>query len=304
MGNRIFVAVVLLLWLSTMSWLVVAKILPPFLSGDPPSHGVVEEADPVCWQIECGGRPVGYAVRQAVPGALSTKEIFSRVILEDIPLRKMAPAWMTSIVDDIGPIRLDSRTRVALDSLGKLNSFQTKVQVNDLPLVVRIRGLVDGPQLRLSYTSGGVEHETSYPLPTTQSLLDGELIPESKMLQVYVGRRWQVEMFSLFRPPGDALELLQAEVEAEETIMHAGEPTRTKRIAYRTMSASGVTSKQTLRAYVWVGDDCTVLRQEVFLLNTRLRFVRRDDPDMIQLARELLDLDTFATLTTPRPRTE
>ena len=40
MGNRIFVAVVLLLWASTMSWLVVEKILPPFFSGEPPTHGV------------------------------------------------------------------------------------------------------------------------------------------------------------------------------------------------------------------------------------------------------------------------
>ena len=45
MGNRIFVAVVLLLWASTMSWLVVEKILPPFFSGDPPAHGILVEND-------------------------------------------------------------------------------------------------------------------------------------------------------------------------------------------------------------------------------------------------------------------
>lgn len=38
MGNRIFVAVVLLLWATTMSWLVFAKILPPFFSGEPPKQ--------------------------------------------------------------------------------------------------------------------------------------------------------------------------------------------------------------------------------------------------------------------------
>ena len=36
MGNRIFVAVVVLLWTSTMSWLMVARILPPFFQGEPP----------------------------------------------------------------------------------------------------------------------------------------------------------------------------------------------------------------------------------------------------------------------------
>ena len=291
----------MLLWLSTMSWLVVAKILPPFLSGDPPGHGVMDENVPVCWQIQCDGQHVGYAVRQAVPGAQSTTEIHSRVVLDDIPLRRMAPQWMSSIVDDLGRIRLDTRTRMVLDSLGKLASFDTKVQVNDLPLVVKVFGRVDGPNLELNFVSGGVTHEMSYPLPKA-SLLDGELIPEPKLLQVYVGRKWQVEMFSLFRPPTDALELLQAEVICEERILHNGSSTRARRIEYRNLSASGVTSEKALRATVWVADDGVVLRHDVDLINTKLRFDRRDDPEAIAHARKLLDLNTVATLTTPDAR--
>ena len=38
MGNRIFVGVVVLLWMGTMSWLMVARILPPFFNGEPPGH--------------------------------------------------------------------------------------------------------------------------------------------------------------------------------------------------------------------------------------------------------------------------
>src|SRR5437870_914226 len=144
MGNRIFVAVVLVLWASTMSWLVVAKILPPFLTGEPPKHGALEQADPVCWEIECNGRSVGFAVRQAVPGAQSTTEVISRVQLHDIPLREMAPQWMSTVVDNLGSIRLDCRTRLSLDSLGNLSFFETKVQLNDLPLVVKAFGRVNG----------------------------------------------------------------------------------------------------------------------------------------------------------------
>jgi hypothetical protein len=299
MGNRIFIAVVMLLWASTMSWLVVEKILPPFMSGEPPTHGVVAEKVPVCWQIECAGRRVGYAVRQAVPGAQSTTEIHSRVLLKDIPLREMAPQWMSSIVDNLGPIRLDSRMRMVLDSLGTLASFETRVQLNDLPLVVKVVGKVVGPELVVKFMSGGVSHEENFPFPNTKQL-DGELIPEPKLLQIYVGRRWQVEMFSLFRPPNDSLTLLQAEVVAEETIRQAGHMIRAKRIEYRDLSAAGVAADHTLRAAVWVADDGTVLRQDVFLVNTKLRFERRTDPKAIQMASDLLDLDTVATLTTPR----
>jgi len=302
MGNRIFVAVVLLLWASTMSWLVVEKILPPFFSGDPPAHGTLVEQEPVCWQIECGGERVGYAVSQAVPGALTTTEIHGRVLLEDIPLREMAPQWMSSIVDDLRLIRLDCRSRLALDSFGNMSNFETRVQINDLPLVIKAIGHVEGPELRMTFFSGGVSHEASFPLPNPK-LLDGELVPQPKLLQVYVGRKWQVEMFSLFRPPNDALNLLQAEVVAEEPIIQRGEKVRAKRIEFRELSAAGVAAERSLRAKVWVADNGTVLRQDVYLMNskdTMLRFERRTDPQAIEMASDLLDLDTVATLTTPR----
>lgn len=299
MGNRIFVAVVLLLWASTMSWLVVEKILPPFFSGEPPTHGQ-KEAEPVCWQIECAGRHVGYAVRQAVPGALATTEIHSRIVLEDMPLKEMAPQWMSSLVDNLGEIRLDSRTRLTLDSFGTLSSFDTKVQVNDTPLVVKVFGKVDGPELKLKFLSSGVSQEWTFPFPTSNHL-SGELIPESKLLQIYVGRKWQVEMFSLFRPPSDSLTLMQAEVVAEEILHQQNRMIRARRIEFRDLSAAGVAAEHTLRATVWVSDEGTVMRQDVYLVgNTKLRFERRVDRAAVRLAEELLDLDTVATLTTPR----
>jgi hypothetical protein len=299
MGNRIFVAVVLLLWATTMSWLVFAKILPPFFSGEPPKQGALHQSDPVCWEIECNGQSVGYAVRQAVPGAQSTTEVLSRVLLNDIPLRAMAPQWMSSVVDGLGRIRLDSRTRLALDSLGNLNYFETKVQLNDMPAVVKVYGSVQGPDLKLTFVTSGASHEFRFPVPRS-SLMDGELIPDSKLLQIYVGRKWQTEMFSPFRAPGDSLELLQAEVVAEESILCNGEPTRTRRIEYRTMSAAGVASEQTLRATAWVTEEGLVVRHDVYLMNTKLRFERRDSPAMVAKARELLDLETVATMVAPR----
>jgi hypothetical protein len=300
MGNRIFVAVVLLLWTSTMSWLVVEKILPPFHSGDPPTHGKLREDRPVCWQIECAGRRVGYAVRQAIPGALSTTEIHSRILLEDIPIREMAPHWMSSLVDDLGEIRLDSRTRLTLDSFGTLSSFDTRVKVNELPMTIKVFGRVEGPELSLKFISGSVSQEWRFPFPSSNQL-GGEMIPESKLLQVYVGREWQVEMFSLFRPPSDSLTLLQAKVVAEESIRQNDELVRTRRIEFRDLSAAGVAAEHTLRATVWVADDGTVLRQDVYLVsNNTLRFERRTDPAAIRMAEELLDLESVATVTTPR----
>jgi hypothetical protein len=298
MGNRIFVGVVVLLWMGTMSWLMVARILPPFFNGEPPGHGVLASNEPVCWDIEHDGRLVGHAVSQAVPGALDTTEIHSRVLLEGLEIRKLAPQWMSMLVRGIGEISLDTRSRITLDSLQTLSSFETRVRLNDMPLVMKVTGRVDGPDLRLQIKSGDVTHTATYPVPK-KSLLASELIPEPKLLQVYVGRKWQQEVYSPFRPPTDSLEVLQAEVVEECWFEKHGDRIRARKIEFRAMSPAGVATDNTLRAVMWVGDDGMVLRQDLHLMDTKLRFERRDEPHMIELAEELLDLHTVATLPVP-----
>ncbi len=298
MANRIFVAVVFLLWVSTMSWLMVSRILPPFYYGEPPGHGSTPEDGPVCWEIECGGRPIGYAVSQSVPGALGTTELHSRVLLEQIRLQEMAPQWMSSLADTVGDIRLDTRSRMTLDSLGNLDSFDTKVQLNDLPLIVKIRGEVRGSELVLTFHSDEVTHEACYPVPS-KGLLASELIPEPKLLPIYVGRKWQQEVFSPFRPPNDSLELLQAEVVEEGVLSHRGVSYHARKIEYRTLLTPGVAADHTLRAIVWVADDGTVLCQEVYFMSVKLRLDRCNEPEMLAMAEQLLDLESVATVTTP-----
>jgi hypothetical protein len=297
MGNRIFVAVVVLLWTTTMSWLVVDKILPPFLQGEPPKAGVLRD-EPICWDISFQDQPIGFAVSQMVPGALSTTELHSRVLLEDVPLREMAPQWMSSLVGNMVDVRLDTRTRLMLDSLGNFSSFQTRVWLNDLPSVVKVSGRVVGPELVMRFQSGDMTHESRYPLPS-YALLGTELIPEPKLLQIYVGRKWQKEVFSPFRTPNNAMELIQAEVVKEDSIVHNGRVTNSKRIEYRTLLAAGVSTDDRLRAVQWVADNGVVMRQDVYLVNVKLRFERRDDPEGLALGEELLDLGNVATLTDP-----
>lgn len=300
MGNRIFVGVVVVLWAGTMSWLMVARILPPFFHGEPPTHGVLVQGEPTCWEIEYGGRRVGHAVSQAVPGALGTIEIHSRVLLKGIEIKELAPQWMGSLARVLGEVSLDTRSKFVLDSLGNLSSFTTKVGLNDLPIVMKVQGQVDGAELKLKIQSGDVTHEVIYPVPS-QSLLTSELTPDPKLLQVYVGRKWQQEVYSPFRPPGNSLEILQAEVVEERFMDHRGERTHARKIEYRSLSAAGVAADNTLRAVVWVADDGTVLRQDVHIMDAKLRFERCTEPRMLKMAEQLLDLDSVATIAEPRP---
>ncbi len=295
MGNRIFVGVVVVLWAGTMSWLMVARILPPFFHGDPPTHGALVRDTPSCWEIFYGGRSVGHAVSQAVPGALGTTEIHSRILLDGITVKELAPQWMGGLVRALGEVSLDVRTAFVLDSLGNLSYFRTEVRLNELPNVMRVYGKVDGPELKLRIQSGEATNEVSYPVPSF-SRLSNELVPDPKLLQIYVGRKWQQEIYSPFRPPGSALEIMQAEVVEERMIEHRGERVNARKIEYHSMSAAGVAAKNTLRAAVWVADDGMVLRQEVHLMDAKLRFERCTEPGMRSFAERLLDVDSVATV--------
>jgi hypothetical protein len=292
MGNRIFVAAVVLLWTGTMSWLMVARILPPFFQGEPPSSGSLIESEPNYWQIELRGQRVGYAVSQAVPGAFGTTEVHSRVTLEGIELRKLWPFQIGSLIHGPNTIRLDARTRLTLDSLGSLCMFDTKIQLRDVPLEMLVRGRVEGADLKVTLQSGETTHELRFPMPRG-ALLANDLFPEARLLDLKMGRRWQQEIFSPFKA---AMDIVQAEVVAEGLIDHREGPQNAKRVEYRSLTSSGVSADNTLRSAIWVADDGRVLRQDLHLMSVTLRFERRSEPRMIEHARKMLDLDTFATV--------
>lgn len=275
-----------------MSWLLVARILPPFFQGDPPSHGAVTQEDPHCWQIEFRGRTVGYAASQGIAGAFGTTEVHSRLQIEEIELRKLWPFQIGSLIHGLNTIQLDTRTRMTLDSLGALSSFDTRVQLVDVPLTLLIRGRVEGAELLVHLQSGEIEHKASFRAPR-ESLIASDLLPESKLLDLQVGRRWQQEVFSPFKT---SMEIIQAEVVADGKIDHRGEQVNVKRIEYRSLSSAGVAADKSLRSMLWVSDDGTVLRQDLYFMSAKLRFERCTEQPMIERARRMLDLTNHATI--------
>jgi hypothetical protein len=293
MGNRIFVSVVLLLWASTMSWLVVARILPPFYQGEPPQPSLQSD-EVVAWKIHFKGVPVGWAMSQASSGVSGAREIHSRVILTGLPLREMAPEWMGSLVSTLEPVDLDARTRLSFDGFGQLASMESKIGLNGVPAVLRLWGNIEQTEMRLRMQTGEVIHETTYPI-SERAFISTELMPEPKLSRMYVGRRWQRAVVSPFESPTSPVEIIQAEVVAEESLLHGGERIKTRRIEYRTMSAPGVALKNTLHAVIWVGEEGTVLRQDVYVMSDPLRFDRALDPGSVKYAEQMLDMRSVSS---------
>ncbi len=297
MGNKVFTGVVLLLWGATMSWLFTAKILPPFLRGEPPRTGV-NGHEPVCWSVRVGEQRIGWAVSQAVPGADDSTELHSRVQLSAVPLSRMAPRWMATVIDNLGPLEVDMRSRTTLDSLGNLSLFESSVEINDLPSAILMKGVVDEGQIRLRLQYGEVVHRLNYPWPE-HAMLGSKLTPDATLLQVYTGRKWQKEVYNPFGGPQGAIELIEAEVLDEQPLLIDGKLVNTRRIEYRSIDSTGISSENRRRSTVWVGDSGKVLREEIVLMDVLLRFDRENDERTKTLAAGLLQLDEFATLATP-----
>ncbi|WP_442481359.1 hypothetical protein [Aeoliella sp. SH292] len=277
-----------------MSWLVGSKILPPFMRGEPPRTGI-NANEPVCWKVRVGEQQIGWAVSQAVPGADGTTELHSRVQLEAVPLARMAPRWMSTVIDNIGPLEMDMRSRTTLDSLGNLSMFEASVEINDLPSAIVMKGTVDEGHIRLRLQYGEVLHQVNYPWPK-HALLGSNLTPDSTIMQAYTGRKWQKEVYNPFGGPQGAIEVIEAEVVGEEPLHINGQLTNTRRIDYRSMDSTGVSSDERRRSTMWIAEDGKVLREEINLMDVLLRFDREPELTTKQIAAELLQLDEYATL--------
>lgn len=287
-----------------MSWLFVAKILPSFWMGDPPSTGV-KSFEPVCWNVRIGDRHIGWAVSQSVPGASDSLEIHSRIVVERLPLDRLipfdrvAPRWTVALLNRTSSLRLDMRSRTTLDSLDQLAMFETQVQLNELPTPFYIRGTVRGGRLEMKSQFGDQVHRFDYPW-NRKALLGSELMPDAKLLQVYVGRRWQREVYNPLLGDKGPSELIEAEVVEEEPLYFQGELHTTRRIEYRSVNADGVSSSNRRRATLWVAEDGTVLREELALMDLVLTFDRVSAARAEELATEMLDLEQYATLSPER----
>lgn len=278
MGNQAFNVVVVLFWLATMSWLVVAKILPPLRVGEPPNYtSILADSpanEPSCWTISLRGRTIGWAANKIVRREDGVNELYSRVYLGELPLEELAPAWLSTVLKpalaELHALDLDKRTRLVIDPLGRLSDLESRVRLANINDVVRVVGHVDGSMLKLSVQSG----EISAPFNRTlspNSLVGDEFSPQARMPGLRVGQVWTVPLYSPFRSPHAPLDILQAKVEREVMFTFGNEKFLTHEVVYRGDSGAGVAGDAP-RGRMWVRRDGTVLRQEVSVFKSPLRF--------------------------------
>ncbi len=293
MGNQTSNLVVVLFWLATMTWLVVAKVLPPLRVGEPPNYATIlqesSQDPPTCWAIRMQGRTIGWATSKTVRRSDGIHELFSRVYLGELPIEELAPGWLANVLKpvfaDSQAMDLDKRSRLVIDPLGRLSEFESRVRLGNLTDVIRVMGTVDGSTLNLSVHSGDFAAKLSRKL-APNALMSDELSPQTRMPGLRLGQSWTVPLYSPFHAPNTPLEILQAQVERELPFRWGDEVVLARVVVYRGDPGSGLNSGEA-RGRMWVRDDGTVLRQEATAFRTPLEFDRLPEAQAARIWRAL-----------------
>lgn len=302
MAYKLYVVGILLLWAGSMSWLFSERILPPLIAGEAPPNSLLHQQEPVAWRLSIDGKRCGTSVLQAIVDDHGVTEIHSRVQLDSLSPPKAAPPWLAALGEGFQELGLDVRTHNTFDPLGRLARFKMNVVIDEIIDPIVITGRIAEGKLRLRVRTGfldkRLEHDWS-----DRGVLASELMPESKVLSVYPGRKWRKEIFSPFAPPSSPVEMLEAEVVQQFKPMYDGHAVRACLVEFRSPTAAGVSEEGRLRGSMLVSETGRVLRHETLMMGSKIVFDRLTDRESIVLAKELLELDRHASMTTPKLNT-
>jgi hypothetical protein len=147
------------------------------------------------------------------------------------------------------------------------------LRVADMPNAIRIRGKVQASMLKTTVETDNWIYPWETYLPS-DALVADELSPQAQLNGLHVGQEWTVPVFSPLRDPRSPVEVLQAQVESSDFLMWQNRAVPVNLVVYRADSGSALSSTREPRVRLWVGDDGTVLKQEVSMLNSKIQFIR------------------------------
>jgi hypothetical protein len=287
MSSRWFNTVVVIMWLTTMGWLMTEKVLPLLSLGEPPSISKIVNAQQntpiVGWQVLCGQRRLGWALTETKRQPSGLTEVRSRIHLDSLPLEEMAPGWfqpLSRLIDRrTDKLAMDVRSVFAIDRLGHLFRFDSTLRFDPWNEVIWVHGTVESGQAVVEvFTRGGPFQRVVVPL-LSNTLLSDAFSPQwqTQLPGLREGQTWSVPIYNPLWPSNHPLEILRATVERPEPICWNGKMVSAWLVVYRSESGSGAGASQNPRGKLWVRRDGAVLQQQGMLFDSTITFVRLAD---------------------------
>jgi hypothetical protein len=289
MGGRWYNITVVLLWLSTTSWLMTTKVLPPWLVGKPPSYQSILAGAPdvpIGWRLSLDGQRIGWALTTIKRLPNETTELRSRVHFSKIPLDRLLPRSLRLLAREadkaLGEMPLEAQSTIMIDPLWRLVDFDSALRVpRQTQSIIRLRGSIDGTTLKLAVHSGDFTYDTELPF-NPDGVLGDSLAPVARLPNLQIGQSWNVPSYSPFsplNPQKSPLELLQARVEEFTPFYWNGKREKVWLVVYRSDSNRGPGSEKNVRLRLWVRRDGTVVQQQALIFGSALAFLRMPDDE-------------------------
>lgn len=293
---------VLALWLAATSWLAIRKILPPFFSGEPPAYDSAD-ADkprpPVAWYLYLNEHRLGWALSEISQQSTDTTEIHSLVHFDRLPIEELLPLYLRSIAyastQAAGSTQWEVESNLITNSaLDQLVSFSSKFRPKNGQSLVKIEGGVEGDKLKVAVRLGDYDNP-DIELQIPENKIRDSFAPEMQLHGLHLGQSWTIVSYSPLALPTNPLDLVRrrpptevlfAKVEEQAPFMWNGRLEPMWVVVYRTDGGEGPGGEKNVRNRLRVRRDGTVVRQEVFLGDNSLLFMRMPEKDAAKLRDE------------------
>ena len=230
MYGRFYSILVFLLWLAMMSWLVTQKMLPSFLTGDPPNYKRIlaakEKESDVGWRIMINGKSVGWAAGGVENRRDSMRVLTNWVHFDRLPLEEVAPGWLGSMAQmtNLGSLEMafDCDSKIYIDPLGRLSLWEATIHLDELKNFIRAEGKVDQNTLKVNVRVAGASYETELDI-NRDALINDAFAPETQLPGLQWHQSWTVELCNPLKSPQSPVQILQARVERVEPLRCARE---------------------------------------------------------------------------------
>lgn len=304
MYGRWFNLAIVFLWITTMSWLIKEKVLPPLLTGPPPDRQTLIEAaesdQDVRWLIRWNQCPIGWAHSQTVRAEDGSARMLTRVHFDHLPLSGMLPDWVMKLPwmkNDPSWVKVsktastkkteqdsaldsqletDATSELVISPDGQLQQINSSITLVSLGQTVDLTGKLDDDEVELDIVAGDFSYNTRIRLDP-KLLMSNALTPQTHLPNLHTGQTWMVGVVSPFRYPIGSVEMMYAKVIGREHYQFDGKAIYAWLIEYHEHPRVEYAGKEGSRCRMWVHPNGMVLRQEVRFFKANLVFERNPD---------------------------